>query len=71
MGEGDVYEVSMVVGETAELTVVAEGREFPVGDPLEVPAGVLCAVAGCDVEGLPGRRFVSSPDGFQSVDSDV
>lgn len=54
----------MVVGGVAELVVVAEGRVWPVEDPVRVPVGVLCGVAGVGVGDLPGRRFVSSRVGF-------
>lgn len=55
----------MVDGDAAELTGVASGVEYPIGDPVMVPAGVLCTVSGLGVGELPGVRFVSTGEGWR------
>ncbi|CAM4239382.1 hypothetical protein [Nocardiopsis rhodophaea] len=61
----DVFEVSMIDGEVAELTGVASGVEYPIGDPITVPAGVLCEVSGLGIRDLAGVRFVVSGEGWR------
>lgn len=68
----DVFRVSMVVGSGDEALAELEGDHgFTIGEPMQVPAGVLARAAGVGLVGLPGLRFVTSGQGWRLVGDEV